>query len=108
MFATNQECKKLDKKCYYPIKCAINPYSYFRNNTRWVIPTHLENRCFSEYESADIRYLGIASEYHNNDETKNGSKRCYFTDIKNGQSSIATPGQIVLAKCKNLKNNKDL
>ncbi len=99
MFGTNKDCKKLDKKCYYPIKCASNPYSYFRNNTRWVIPTHLENKCFTDYEAADKRYLGIASSYHN-DEV--GSKRCYFVNKKNGESTIATPGQIVLAKCKKL------
>ncbi len=102
MFATNQECKKLNKNCYYPLKCVSNPYSYFRNSTRWVIPTHLENKCFSEYESADKRYLAIASSYnkkHPQQLSKNNSERCYFTNIRNGESSIATPGQIVLAKC---------
>ncbi len=98
MFNTNEECKKLDKKCYYPIKCVRNPYFY--DNSYWVEPTPLENKCMTIYESADKRYLARASSYTNGEEETR--KRCYFIDQKNGNSYIALPGQIILAKCKNL------
>ena len=97
MFITNQECGKIDKKCYYPIKCV--QYPYFYDNYYWSVPTKLENKCMSEYESADKRYLAIASSYNKGEPGKN---RCNFINNKNGYSSIAQPGQIVLAKCKDL------